>query len=146
MLLRKTIHVARVACLLLAVSTSLGADTATGKLVVVAEGLLSNNGALRFSLFDSEKSFLKRPLMVGIVEIENRRGTWVIDELAHGVYAVLVHHDVDGSGKMERHWYGKPREPTGASNNPPPRMGPPKFEDTNFSLESAEKRLLVSIK
>jgi uncharacterized protein (DUF2141 family) len=47
-----------------------------------------------------------------------------VEELPYGIYAVLVHHDIDASGKMERHWYWKPKVPTGVSNDAPARFGP----------------------
>jgi uncharacterized protein (DUF2141 family) len=114
-------------------------------LIVVVKEISTDKGLLRFSLFDSKKNFLKRPLKTGAVSIENHQGAWTVDDLAHGTYAVLVYHGVDGSGKMERHWYGKPKEPTGASNNPPPRMGPPEFDDAKFDFSTQEKRLLIAV-
>ncbi|MDJ0939906.1 MAG: DUF2141 domain-containing protein [Woeseiaceae bacterium] len=122
-----------------------GDDDLTGTLTVHALGLASNDGNLRFVLFDSKKDFLKRPVRAGVVEIEDQQGTWIVEELPFGTYAVLVHHDVDASGKMERHWYGKPKEPTGASNDPPSRLGPPRFRDAKFSFESATLTLTVTV-
>ncbi len=120
-------------------------DGLTGTLTVHVTGLASSDGNLRFVLFDSKKDFLKRPVRAEIVEIKDLQGTWVVEGLPYGTYAVLVHHDLDASGKMERHWYGKPKEPTGASNNPPSRMGPPKFKDTVFRLESTTLTLTVTV-
>lgn len=121
-------------------------DNGSGTLIVRAQGLESSDGNLRFVLFDSKKNFLKSPTHAEIVEIEDRQGTWILDDLPHGVYALLVHHDVDASGVMERHWYGKPKEPTGASNDAPAKFGPPKFKDARFSFESPSLTITVTVK
>ena len=62
-----------------------------------------------------------------------------------GVYAVLVHHDVNARGTMEQHWYGKPKEPTGASNDAPARFGPPTFDDAKFQFKSPVLTLTVTV-
>ncbi len=124
---------------------TLDADHHIGTLIVRAQGLASGDGNLRFVLFDSKKNFLKRPVRAEIIEINDQQGTWTLDDLPYGVYAVLVHHDTNSSGKMERHWYGKPKEPTGTSNDPPPRYGPPKFEDAKFSFDSPSLTLTVTV-
>ncbi len=121
-------------------------DAPTGTLIVHVVDLLSGDGNLRFVLFDSKKNFLKRPLHAGVVEINNRSGTWSVSNLPYGVYAVLVHHDVDASGKMERHWYGKPKEQTGASNDAPAKFGPPKFRKAKFRLESPTMTMTIPVR
>ncbi len=122
-----------------------GTDS-TGTLIVRVRGLTSGEGNLRFVLFDSKKNFLKHPVRADVVEIEDQQGTWTIEELPYGTYAILVHHDINTSGTMERHWYGKPKEPTGASNDAPARFGPPKFKDAKFKLESPSLTLMVTLK
>ena len=122
------------------------ADSDTGTLIVHVQGLTSDDGNLRFVLFDSKENFLKRPVRAEIVEISNRQGTWTVADIPLGEYAVLVHHDVDGSGKMERHWYGKPKEPTGASNDAPARFGPPKYKAAKFELDSPERTLTITVR
>jgi len=97
-------------------------------------------------MFDSEEDFLNNAVLAEIVDIEDRQGIWTVEDLPYGVYAVLVHHDVDGSGVMERHWFGKPKEPTGTSNDAPARFGPPKFKKTKFAFASPTKMLTIEVK
>jgi len=124
--------------------TAEGADS-NGTLIIRVQGLMSGDGNLRFVLFDSEKNFLKNPVRADVVEIEDKQGTWTIEDLPYGTYAVLVHHDINASGTMERHWYGKPKEPTGASNDAPAKFGPPKFKNAKFQFESPTLTLTVTI-
>jgi uncharacterized protein (DUF2141 family) len=122
-----------------------GADL-TGTLIVRVRGLTSGEGNLRFVLFDSKKNFLKHPVRAEVVEIKDQKSAWIIEELPYGTYALLVHHDINTSGTMERHWYGKPKEPTGASNDAPAKFGPPKFKNAKFQLESPTLTLTVTVK
>jgi len=125
--------------------TAEGAEL-TGTLIVHVRGLRSDDGNLRFVLFDSQRDFLNRPVRAEIVEIKDQQGMWTIEKLPYGTYAVLVHHDINTNGTMERHWYGKPKEPTGASNDAPARFGPPKFEKAKFQFESPTLAITVTIK
>ena len=118
----------------------------TGTLIVRVQGLTSGEGNLRFVLFDSKKNFLKHPVRAEVVEIGDQQGTWTIEELPYGTYAILVHHDINTSGTMESHWYGKPKEPTGTSNDAPAKFGPPKFKNAKFQLESPTLTLTVTVK
>lgn len=121
------------------------ADNDAGTLSVRVQGLESTEGKLRFVIFDSKKSFLKKPVRAEVLTIAAREVTWTVDELTFGTYAVLVHHDIDGNGKMDRHWYGKPKEPTGTSNNPPARMGPPLWKKASFDFSAATLMIEITI-
>ncbi len=140
----RTLLIIKTFVLLLACSAAaLGAEA--GTLIVQVKDLTTDDGNLRFSLFDSKENFMKRPVRAELVEISDRKGTWIVENLPYGEYAVLVHHDIDGSGKMERHWYGKPKEPTGASNDAPSKFGPPKYKHAKFQFESAELTLTITV-
>ncbi len=132
-------------CVLLLAYSDLAANADAGTLTVQVQGLTTDDGNLRFVLFDSKENFMKRPVRAEVIEISDRVGTWVVENLPYGEYAVLVHHDIDGSGKMERHWYGKPKEPTGASNDAPSKFGPPKYKHAKFQFESAELTLTITV-
>lgn len=117
-----------------------------GILTVRVVGLQSSEGKLRFVMFDSQEDFLKNAFRAEVIDINDKQGSWVVRDLPFGDYAVLVHHDVDGSGAMERHWYGKPKEPTGTSNDAPSRFGPPKFKKARFAFESPSQTIVIAVK
>lgn len=118
----------------------------TGTLIVEVRGLEFNTGKLRFAVFDSDENFFKEAVAYGDLDVVDNGGTWVVTDLAFGTYAVTVHHDVNGNGEMEQHWYGKPKEPTGASNNPSAKFGPPTFKKSKFDFTSAELTLSVEVR
>jgi len=117
----------------------------SGSLAVRVQGLISDDGNVRVTLFDSKKNFLKRPIRTGVMKINDHQATWIFEEVPYGTYAVLVHHDVNASETMERHWYGKPKEPTGASNDAPAKFGPPRFDDAKFQFESPTLSLSITV-
>lgn len=134
------------ALVILALLASAHAETGSGALTVNVRDLETDAGQLRFALFDSADDFMKKAVRAGIVTVEGRGGTWVVDDLPYGTYALTVHHDVDSDGEIEQHWYGKPKEPVGASNNPSARFGPPRFSNAKFELAAAQLTLDVVVK
>ena len=122
------------------------AQADTGTLVVEVRELEFDGGKLRFALFDSDESFFKEAVAYGDLDVTDSGATWVVNDLPFGTYAVTVHHDVNNNGEMEQHWYGKPKEPTGASTNPSLRFGPPTFEKTKFEFASAELILGIIVR
>jgi len=129
-------------------SIALSADSeqGVGTLIVQVQGLKSDAGDLRFVLFDSKEKFLKNPVRAEIIVIAGRKGRWVVTDIPYGSYAVLVRHDVNGNGKMERHWYGKPKEPAGASNDPAASMGPPLWKTPWSELASDSLEIAITVK
>ena len=130
-------------------SASLGVaadESQRGTLIVRVAGLQSSEGSLRFVMFATKEDFLKTAVRAGIIEVRAERGSWTVEDLPFGEYAVLVHHDTNGNGVMERHWYGKPKEPSGTSNDAPSRFGPPKFREAKFLFESAAQTLTISVR
>ena len=130
--------------LVLAAWSSLAAAE-TGRLIVQLQGIESDAGDLRFVIFDSKETFLKRPIRAEALKNKGQRVTWTVEGLPYGSYAVLVHHDLNANGKMERKWYGKPKEPTGTSNNPPARMGPPLWKKAMFELSSPTLTITIQV-
>jgi uncharacterized protein (DUF2141 family) len=117
-----------------------------GTLIVEVRGLEFNTGKLRFAVFDSDENFFKEAVTYGDLDVVYNGGNWVVTDLPFGTYAVTVHHDVNDNGEMEQHWYGKPKEPVGASNNPSTKFGPPNFKKSKFDFASAELTLSVEVR
>ncbi|MBW0145637.1 DUF2141 domain-containing protein [Sphingomicrobium clamense] len=65
--------------------------------------------------------------------------------LPAGTYAVLVLHDENANGKMDK-MLGIPKEGFGFSGNPKIRMGPPKAHHVRFELEPGQVEQRVKMK
>ncbi|WP_028889656.1 DUF2141 domain-containing protein [Tenacibaculum ovolyticum] len=98
------------------------------------EGIKSNKGSLFVALYNTEDTFLKKPLNGTIVKIVNKKAIVVLKDISAGVYAVSVFHDINDNKKMDTNFLGIPKEPTGMSNNAKGFMGPPKYKDAKFKV------------
>ena len=66
-------------------------------------------------------------------------------DLLPGIYAVTVYEDLNSNHKLDRNILGIPREPAGASNNPPAHMGPPRFNECSFRLGADPKTITITM-
>jgi uncharacterized protein (DUF2141 family) len=104
------------------------------------EGLHSDRGQVVCALFAVANDFPKRidqAFARMTAQIMSGSATCEFPRVPPGVYAVSVFHDENLNGRLDTNWLGIPREGVGASNNPKPRMGPPKFEAAEFQHSGA---------
>lgn len=104
------------------------------------EGLHSDWGQVVCALFAAANDFPKRmdrAFARTAAHIISGRATCEFRKVPAGVYAVSVFHDENLNGRLDTNWLGIPREGVGASNNPKPRMGPPKFAAAEFHYSGA---------
>lgn len=69
----------------------------------------------------------------------------VVLDLPPGTYAISVFEDLNENHKLDHNLFGIPREPVGASNNPRPRMGPPRFGECAFRVGHKPQTLTISL-
>lgn len=104
------------------------------------EGLHSDRGQIVCALFAAADGFPKRidrAFARTTAQIVARHATCEFPNVPAGTYAISAFHDENGNGKLDTNWLGIPREGVGASNNPKPRMGPPKFAAARFQHPGA---------
>lgn len=105
------------------------------------------HGELAYLVFSSSKGFpndTRSAVRGDFLPIPPGAARMHVDmDLPPGTYAVSVFEDLNGNHKLDRNLLGIPREPVGASNNPRPRMGPPRFDEC--SLHVAEKTETMTI-
>ena len=106
-------------------------------------------GQLRVLLFRGEDAWLKTDAALRLQQLP-ASGPEVqlqFTELSPGDdYAVEVHHDQNGNGKLDMRWfpYPKPREGVGLSNNDP-GFGRPDFSAARFPLGPGENQLSIQV-
>ena len=103
-------------------------------------GLRNNSGRVSCALYSSADGFPKnneKAVAQLNSVISDRRAVCEFTGIAPGKYAVSVFHDENLNGRLDTNWLGIPREGVGASNNPKPRMGPPKFAAAEFQNSGA---------
>lgn len=119
-------------------------ERATFDLTVVITGIENDKGKIYLAIYDSEETFLTE--VQGIVAaIKDRKSVGIFKGLRKGVYAISLFHDENDNKKMDTKIFGIPKEPYGFSNNVKIFMGPPKFKDVKFNLES-DKTISIRVK
>lgn len=108
--------------------------TATG--IIELDGVPLRGGNIRVSIYSSADGWLKDTSKAVLTMIhpaaDGNRVT--IGALPTGkCYAVGVHYDVNGNGKLDTR-LGLPDEPFAVSNNAAGKMGPPSFQASAFLI------------
>ncbi|MBE9191359.1 DUF2141 domain-containing protein [Gloeocapsopsis crepidinum LEGE 06123] len=136
------VKILQVFSLAIASSTSFIASTTVAqpshKLTVVVDRIARPRGQVCFRLYDKEKGFPRNAAGVIQSGCTNAQGSSVIAEfhaLQPGSYAVTVFHDENNDQKLNTNFLGIPREGFAISNNPPVKIGAPKFSNASFSVE-----------
>lgn len=114
------------------------------KLIVEITGYEKKQSTKIFVSVFSKKDFLKKSVQTKSVNVTDNKVTVSFD-LPQGDYAVSTYHDLNNNQKLDRHFYGKPKEPTGFSNNIKPSFGPPDYEDCKISLGNSSKNISIKI-
>ncbi len=116
----------------------------TVNLTVEFSGMKSDKGNLFIALYNTEANFLKKGYKGEVAEIKNKKTVVVFKNLPKGVYAISSFHDVNENKKMDTNFIGIPKEPIGMSNDAKGFMGPPKYKDAKFNLDS-DKTISIKV-
>jgi len=123
----------------LLISSMIFAQTATNKseegisLTVSAVNALSDNGTVKFALYNKE-NFMKQPIVSKFASVENNKSTVVFENVPPGNYAIICFHDENNDNLMDFEENGRPKESYGLSNNKM-NFGPPEFESAKFEVK-----------
>lgn len=114
---------------------------------VEVRGIQGTEGNIRLALYDDPKTFRKeehsrlqqsQPAQAGTL-------TFRIEGLAPGRYALIVYHDADSSGTLNRFLGMIPTEGYGLSNNPQV-SGPPAFNDAAFEVTDSGLDTVIELR
>lgn len=108
-------------------------------LTVTITGIQNNSGKLMAEVYNSKGKFLKSAYKTTSTSIKANTTTVIFSDLPKSEYTVMVYHDQNGNGKLDKNFIGMPKEPVACSNNAKGFMGPPKYEDAKFSLVTDSK-------
>lgn len=107
------------------------------------------HGELAYLVFNSAKGFpddAAKAMRGDFLPIPpGATGMHVLLDLPPGTYGVSVFEDLNGNHKLDHNLLGVPREPVGASNNPRPRMGPPRFQECSFHVGEKTQTITISL-
>lgn len=128
-------------------SASLAAEDEGVTLTVEVTNIPGVKGDLLIGLFDSAETFTVTPLpqspKIPIVSVEPVKAE--IKNLKPGTYAVVVIHDLNSNGKLDK-VFGMPKEPIAFSNNPVIPRGVPAFEACTFVVADKDLSIVIPLK
>ena len=125
-------------------------DATRNRIVVTGLELRSDEGRLSCLLFaepDAEAfpRIRDRAFAASLGRIASGMGRCVFSDVPPGRYALSVHHDADGDGRVDTGLFGIPTEGLGASNDAHGSFGPPSFRDAAFAYAGGELSLRVHV-
>jgi uncharacterized protein (DUF2141 family) len=120
------------------------ASAGAADLQIDVQGVQGSDGTIRLALYQDPKTFRKedQSLLRQTQPAHPGAMTFKLPNLAPGRYAVIVYHDADNNGEMNRFLGMIPTESYGLSTNPR-LMGRPAFSDAAFDLPAQGKRLQI---
>ncbi|AOW11466.1 hypothetical protein EM308_16505 [Flavobacterium gilvum] len=115
-------------------------------LTVSVSDLKNNTGSLTAELYNTKEKFLKTPYKIASSPIKSNTASVTFTGIPKGEYTVLVYHDINKNGKLDKYIIGMPKEPVACSNNAKGFMGPPKYDDAKFTVTADSKINIIMTK
>ena len=109
----------------------------SASLLISVDGLRDHKGKLLYCMTRQTTDYMRCDKDPGAVHGSVAASTARIefDNMAPGEWALLLIHDSNGNGKLDKR-FGIPREGFGFSNNPAIRFGAPSAGDVRFEVPS----------
>ena len=116
-----------------------------GEIHVKVVGLQSDRGTLRWGLYNRKETFATEggAVVSGARPIKNGQCEFVIPDLAYGTYALIVAHDVNDDGKIDRNPFSP--ELKGISNYTGKILWFPNFDKAKFRLDQPAVRVEIRV-
>lgn len=117
-------------------------------LTVVVQGVRNSEGVIGVLVFESARGWpedTSAALLRAAVPAQEGSTTVLIPNVPSGDYGVVVLHDENRNMRLDRNWFGLPREQWGMSNNPPEHSSAPGFKRARFSLRG-DTQLLIHLR
>ena len=124
-----------------------GASTIpVSKLKIEILNIQKSGGTLRVGIYKpGEKFKTASPFVNRQIRIEQVGNQRVEFELPPGTYAVALYHDLNDNNKIDKYFFGYPKEPFGLSNNFRPLFSAPKFQDCALDLPEQGKSISIRL-
>ncbi len=109
--------------------------------------LLNKNGKLSIGLYnkddDTFTSMTKYYKGVNLI-INNKNIVYTFTNIPNGTYAISVVHDKNKNKKLDKNFFGIPKEGYGFSNNIRPNFRGANFEESKFELNKY-KNIIINM-
>lgn len=120
-------------------------ETPKVNLKVEIQNVQTIQGAVYVALFQPGKEFPSGKPTDGRVVAVTSKSAHASFAVEPGTYAVVVFHDANSNGRMDKSILGLPREPYGFSNNVRPVLSVPRFSDCQFSVGNSGQAVSIKL-
>ncbi|MBS2022286.1 MAG: DUF2141 domain-containing protein [Deltaproteobacteria bacterium] len=110
--------------------------------LVVLAGFRSAEGRLGCKLFARPDGFPEGEAERRVAPIVEAKGTCRFEQVRAGTFAVAVMHDQNANDKLDKNFFGVPTEGYGVSGNKTHALSAPTWEESKFTLEAGETKVL----
>lgn len=146
----KILNIRLIVLFVILINTVLIAQEEKGKIKIEVNGFTSDEGTARILIFSTkEKDFFPsnsiKCFIKKIVNIKNKKVIYEFIDIPYGDYAIAIHHDINGDGKVNTNWVGIPNEGLGCSKDAKGFFGPPSFDKAKVNLNSKEIELKINM-
>jgi uncharacterized protein (DUF2141 family) len=114
------------------------ADAQTGTIHVEITGIKASKGLMSIGLYADEKGFPDngKQYKGKDVEVTGPTVVYTFEDVPLGTYAIAIFHDANSNDKLDKNFFGIPKEGYAFSNNVFGAFGsPPDFKDAAFKLD-----------
>jgi uncharacterized protein (DUF2141 family) len=125
-----------------------GAGARAAALVVKVSGLSEPFGQVGCTLFASPAGFPMDDTSARVMwQPADAKGVVCrFSNVAEGIYAVSIGHDLNANKKVDTNFLGMPTEQWGVSSNARPLMRAPRFDEAAFKVLADSKEVSIEIK
>ena len=133
-------------CLVGCLFGAISAQADESRLIVTLKDVRDSTGQIRASIYREPETFRKEDRAVAVVSVPAQKGDLKLAFLAlpPGRYAIMAYHDADSDSKLGLRFGMFPTEGYGLSNNPKV-MGPPKFAESAFDINSPQTAIDINL-
>lgn len=116
-------------------------------LTISVTGIEHTEGAVRAEVYAGPDGFREPERAAARLAVAAQPGTVTLtaEDLAPGSVAVIVYHDEDNDGEMDRFLGMMPTEGYGVSNNPS-LSGPPDFDESAVTLKVGANTVTIEMR
>jgi uncharacterized protein (DUF2141 family) len=114
---------------------------------------IETKGEMHLAIYDDadvfendngEKGGAAKGIVEGVIEEVGTGTATYTFELPNGTYAIGIFVDANYNNKMDRNFFGVPKEQYGFSNDAKGSFGPPSFKDASFTV-SGDMKLKINL-
>lgn len=123
-------------------------SSGVGQLTVEVDNLHHQTATVRVCIFSSAQGFPGDPSKAVSCGASTKRGdkSFLFENVRHGKIAVSAYQDVNENGRLDKGWFGIPKEPAGVSRSESGPLRRPRFGESLIEFNQSELTLRVRLR